>query len=98
MTVWGSSKVFQKKIEFISYSPEYREQTLDVMRKSFFQFESVSVGSEINLNVEAQTDLEVLCDDALKRSGVSLIAREVESDLIVGVAINVIQVGPMKFL
>lgn len=91
MKVWGSIEVPQK-IEFISYSPEYRDQVLNVIRKSFFQFETVSVGSGINKNVEAQKDLELLCDDVLKRSGVSLIAREIENDKIVGAALNVVQV------
>lgn len=92
MKVWGSIEAPQR-IEFISYSPEYRHQVLNVIRKSFFQFETVSVGSEINKNVEAQKDLELLCDDVLKRSGVSLIAREVETDKIVGAALNVVQVS-----
>lgn len=91
MKIWGSLEVPQK-IEFISYSPEYRDQVMNVMRKSFFQYETVSVGSEIDKNIEAQNDLELLCDDALKRSGVSIVARDVEKDLIVGVTINVIQV------
>lgn len=91
MKVFGSIDI-PRKIEFLSYSPQYHEQVLDVIRKSFFQCETVSVGSEINKNVEAQKDLEILCDDVLKRSGVSVIARDVESDLIVGASLNVIQV------
>lgn len=97
MKVWGSVEIPQV-IEFVSYSPEYREQVLDVLRKAFFRFETVSVGSEINNNVEAQKDLELLCDNVLKKSGVSLIAREVETNKIVGVAINVVQVSAVKIL
>jgi hypothetical protein len=97
MKIWGSLEVPQK-IDFISYSPKYRDQVIDVIRKSFFQFETVSVGSEIDKNVEAQRDLERLCDDALQRSGVSIIAKDAEKDLVVGVAINVIQVNATKYI
>jgi hypothetical protein len=82
-----------RKIEFLSYTPVYHEQVLNVIRKAFFRYETVSVGSEIDKNVAAQKDLEVLCDDVVKNSGVSLMARDVEKDLIVGVSLNVIQVS-----
>lgn len=95
MKVWGSIDA-PNKIEFISYSPEYYHQVLEVIRKSFFAYETVSIGSGIDKNLEAQKDLELLCDDVLKRSGVSLIARDVEKNLIVGVALNVIQVKVKK--
>lgn len=90
--LFGSSEVPQK-IEFISYSPEYREQTLDVIKNSFFKFETVSVASEINTNPAGQDDLIKLCEDALQRSNVSIIARDLEKNLIVGAALNVIQVS-----
>lgn len=90
--LFGSSEVPQK-IEFISYSPEYREQTLDVIKNSFFKFETVSVASEINTNPAGQDDLIKLCEDALQRSNVSIIARDVEKNLIIGAALNVIQVS-----
>lgn len=91
MKVWGSIEV-PFKIEFISYEPKYREQVLNVIRKSFFLYETVSVASEIDKNIGGQKDLELLCDDVLRKSGVSIIARVVENDEIVGVALNVIQV------
>lgn len=86
------AKSLNKNIEFIPYTFEYYDQTIEVIRKSFFQYETVCVGSEINLNSVAQKDLEGLCYDALKKSDVSIIARDIESDKIVGVSINVIQV------
>ncbi|CAG9806245.1 unnamed protein product [Chironomus riparius] len=85
------SKDLNKNIEFIPYNSTYYDQTIEVIRKAFFKYETVSVGSEIDQNVEAQRDLEGLCDDALKKSDVSIIARDVELDKIVGVAINVKQ-------
>lgn len=91
MKSWGFIEV-PEKIEFISYSLEYRDQVLNVIRKSFFQYETVSVGSEIDKNIAAQQELEILCDDVLTKSGVSLMARDVEKDLIVGVSLNVVQV------
>lgn len=97
MTLWGTLKTPQK-IEFISYLPKYREQVLDVIRKAFFMCETVSIASEIDKSVEAQKDLERLCDDVLKKSGVSIIARDVEKDLIVGAALNVLQVKKYIFL
>lgn len=97
MKVWGSIAV-PNKIEFISYSPEYFEQVLDVMRKSFFMYETVSVSSGIDKSVEAQKDLERLCEDVLNKSGTSIIARDVEKDKIVGAALNVIHVGLKKLM
>lgn len=91
MKTFGSIYIPQE-IEFISYSPGYHEGVLEVMRKSFFQYESVCIGTEINKTIEAQKDLEILCEDVLRKSGVSVIARDVESDKIVGVCLNVVQV------
>lgn len=92
--MWGEIEVgsLATKIEFLNYSSEYHDEALEVMRKSFFQYETVSVGSEINKNEEAQRDLEKLCDDALIKSNVSLVARDAVKNKIIGVAINVIQV------
>lgn len=91
-------KSLNTNIEFIPYSANYYEQSIEVIRKSFFQYESVSVGSEIDKNIEAQKDLEVLCDDAFKKSDVSIIARDVKLDKIVGVCINVIQVSEIEII
>lgn len=62
------------------------------MRRSFFQFEAVSVGSEINICEEAQHDLSLLCLDALENSNSSIIAIDNSTNEVVGAAINVIQV------
>jgi hypothetical protein len=95
--IFGFSEIPQK-IEFISFSPEYREQTLDVIRKGFFLHETVAVASEIDKNIEGQNDLLKLCEDVLNKSNVTIIARDVEKDLIVGASLNVIQVILMNFL
>lgn len=92
--MWGEIKVpsLKTKIEFSIYSQKYYDDVIEVLRKSFFQYETVCIGSKINTNEEAQRELEKLCDDALKKSNVSFVARDVEKNKIVGVAINVIQV------
>lgn len=91
MKVWGYLDALEK-VEFISYRPEYYNQVLDVIRIAFFKYETVCISSEINTNEEAQNDLCGLCEDVLKKSGVSIIARDVMKDKIVGVALNVVQV------
>ncbi|XP_062565868.1 uncharacterized protein LOC134228101 [Armigeres subalbatus] len=78
------------EVEIIFYDEEYREQSMDVLRKSFFLNECVCIGSEVNLDLQAQVDLEQLCLD-VGRSGTSLIARHVPSNKIVGVSFNVLQ-------
>ncbi|XP_065091388.1 uncharacterized protein LOC135712338 [Ochlerotatus camptorhynchus] len=86
--VWG--RCCNGEVEIIYYDEKYREQSMDVLRKSFFLNETVCIGSEVNLDPQAQLDLEQLCLD-VGRSGTSLIARHVPSNRIVGVSFNVLQ-------
>ncbi|XP_055608261.1 uncharacterized protein LOC129755669 [Uranotaenia lowii] len=87
--VWGTC--MNGEVEIILYDDEkYREQSMGVLRKSFFLNEMVCIGAEVNLDLQAQKDLEQLCLD-VGRSGVSLIARHVSSGEIVGVSFNVLQ-------
>lgn len=97
MKVWGTIEE-PKKIEFVSYSSEYRQETLEVIRNAFFPDETVSIASEIAGNREAENDLLGLVDDCLAKTGVSLLAREVESGKIVAASINLIQVGLKNIL
>lgn len=53
---------------------------------------------EIDSNLEAKKDLERLCEEVLRSSGVSIIARDMIKDEIVGVAINMIQVRIQRCL
>ncbi|KAG5679548.1 hypothetical protein PVAND_009108 [Polypedilum vanderplanki] len=88
----GELDVLETKIEFLPYSSKYYEEVINVIRQSFFQFETVCIGSEIDKNIEGQKDLEGLCNDALnRRNNVSIVARDVCKDKIVGVSINVLQ-------
>lgn len=79
-------------VEILRYEDRYREQALEVMRKSFFLHEMVCIGAEVNRSPQAQRDLEQLCLDAAN-GGVSLIARHQPTGTIVGVSFNVLQVG-----
>ena len=80
-----------RAIEILRYDARYRDQSMEVLRKSFFQQEIVCIGSEVNLTPQAQKDLEQLCLDVAD-GGVSLIARDTDTDTIVGVSFNVLQV------
>uniref|UniRef100_A0A8D8F672 (northern house mosquito) hypothetical protein n=1 Tax=Culex pipiens TaxID=7175 RepID=A0A8D8F672_CULPI len=88
-TVWG--KCCNDEIEIQSYDEQYQEATLDVLRKSFFLNEKVCIGAEVNLDRQAQADLEKLCVVVCRGSGVSLVARQVATGEIVGVSFNVLQ-------
>ncbi|CAO1411663.1 unnamed protein product [Diamesa serratosioi] len=65
-----------------------------VIRNSFFKYEIGCVTCEIDSSLQAKKDLEKLCEEVLRSSGVSIIARDVKNDEIVGVALNMIQVKP----
>lgn len=88
-SIWG--KCCNDEVEIIYYDEQYREQSMDVLRKSFFSHEKVCIGSEVDCDPQAQKDLEKFCLD-VARSGISLIAKHVPSDKIVGVSFNVLQV------
>uniref|UniRef100_A0A182PH32 N-acetyltransferase domain-containing protein n=1 Tax=Anopheles epiroticus TaxID=199890 RepID=A0A182PH32_9DIPT len=77
-------------IEILRYDARYREQSMDVLRKAFFQQEIVCIGSEVNKMPQAQKDLEQLCIDVAD-GGVSMIARDTLTDTIVGVSFNLLQ-------
>lgn len=62
-----------------------------VLYKSFFLNESACIGTEVDQSEQAKTDLLALSVDALL-DGVSVVARDVFSEKIVGIAINKIQV------
>uniref|UniRef100_A0A182RPX6 N-acetyltransferase domain-containing protein n=1 Tax=Anopheles funestus TaxID=62324 RepID=A0A182RPX6_ANOFN len=79
-----------RDIEILRYDDRYQEQSMEVLRKSFFLNEMVCIGAEVNLTPQAQKDLEQLCLD-VANGGVSMIARHTPTDTIVGVSFNVLQ-------
>lgn len=86
---WGS--IEDGSIEFESLTDETLEGALDVIRKSFFICENVSKGVDLTSEPGASKELEELCLHAAK-DGVSVVAVDVDSGDVVGVAFNKIQV------
>lgn len=62
------------------------------MRKSFFLDEKVCIGVELSKYPNAITELEELCVRAAN-DGVSVVAVEKKSGLVVGASFNKLQVG-----
>lgn len=96
MKIWNSIQVV-KKIDILSYTSEYRQGVLDVMRKSFFSNEVFCKALKIPGNVDAENDLLGLVDDCLARSKVSLVAKDSDTGKIIGAAVNLIQVVKRLF-
>ncbi|XP_055612365.1 uncharacterized protein LOC129758774 [Uranotaenia lowii] len=91
--VWGTC--MDGEVEIISYDDEkHREQSMEVLRRSFFKNEAVAIGSGIKDDLQAQKDLEHLCSEA-GQGGVSLIAKHIPSGEIVGVSFNGLQTRPI---
>lgn len=87
---WGSTDNGQ--IEYESLSDETLEGALNVIRKSFFLYESVCIGVELTSEPGASEELEELCLYAAK-DGVSVVAIDINTNEVVGVAFNKIQVS-----
>ncbi|KAM0729249.1 hypothetical protein ACS0PU_004603 [Formica fusca] len=86
---WGSTE--DGRIEFESLTDETLEGALNVMRKSFFAYESVSKAVDLNSEPGACEEIEELCLNAAK-DGVSVVAIDITSNKVVGVCFNKIQV------
>ncbi|XP_011869728.1 PREDICTED: uncharacterized protein LOC105563058 isoform X2 [Vollenhovia emeryi] len=86
---WGS--IENGQIEFESLSDETLEGALNVLRKSFFPGESVCVALELTSEPGAPEELEELCLYAAK-DGVSVVAIDITTNEVIGVAFNKIQV------
>ncbi|XP_018302510.1 uncharacterized protein [Mycetomoellerius zeteki] len=87
---WGSTENGQ--IEYESLSDDTLEGALNVIRKSFFLYENVCIGVELNSEPGASKELEELCLYAAK-DGVSVVAIDITTNEVVGVAFNKIQVS-----
>lgn len=88
--LWGSTEDGQ--IEFESMTSDHLDGALHLLRDSFFPDENVSQGVEIMSEKGAINELEELCIDAA-RDGVSVVAIDVSTGEVVGVAFNKIQVS-----
>ncbi|XP_075146534.1 uncharacterized protein LOC142220965 [Haematobia irritans] len=89
------STICDGQIEIRSLTEDKLEESLDVLNGSFFLYESVSIGSEINLpeNVQARQELRELCK-ITGQDGVSLIAIEKATGKPIAVSFNKIQFIP----
>ncbi|KYN27800.1 PREDICTED: uncharacterized protein LOC108770935 isoform X2 [Trachymyrmex cornetzi] len=85
---WGSTE--NGRIEFESLSDDTLEGALNVIRKSFFLYENVCRAVELNSEPGASKELEELCLYAAK-DGVSVVAIDITTNEVVGVAFNKIQ-------
>ncbi|XP_044017760.1 uncharacterized protein LOC122858719 isoform X1 [Aphidius gifuensis] len=86
---WGSTEDGQ--IEFESLTSDTLEGALDLLRDSFYPDENIARGSEVALDNDAVEELNKLAIDAA-RDGVSVVAIDISSGQVVGVAFNKIQV------
>ncbi|KAH8288715.1 hypothetical protein KR054_008356 [Drosophila jambulina] len=86
------------KFEVRSVTEADLEEALDVLDNSFFLNESVCNACEINLpeNAQARRELREL-SKITALDGVSLLVKEVESDRVVAVAFNKIQVNKSNY-
>lgn len=87
--VWGS--IEDGAIEFESLTDDTLEGALNVIRNSFFVYESVSRGVDLLSEPGASKELEELCLDAAK-DGISVVAIDVANGEVIGVAFNKMQV------
>ncbi|KPJ14276.1 hypothetical protein RR48_05254 [Papilio machaon] len=94
---WLDTKpvIFADKYRIECLSPATFPGALRVIKESFCQDEYVSIGSEVNKNPIAAEELLELCADAALDS-VSLVAVEVNTNEVVSVAFNKIQVQSMS--
>lgn len=94
--------MYSGEIEYVKLTPEDVEEAVDALNISFFVNESVCRASEINIpknpdSIQARKDLSELCRIVAK-DGVSLVAKHIPSNKIVGVAFNKVQVSFAKNL
>lgn len=83
---------FLGSLQYVTLTEGYLKKALNVMQKSFFIDEKISIAVELHKHPAARSELEELCIRAAQ-DGVSFIAVEVSTDNVVGVAFNKIQVN-----
>ncbi|KAG7212620.1 hypothetical protein KM043_012909 [Ampulex compressa] len=86
---WGSTE--DGNIEFESLTKDTLEGALKVLRESFFPFENVCIATGVNSESIAREELEQLVLDAA-RDGISVVAVDVVTGQVVGVAFNKLQI------
>ena len=90
------------EIEYIQLNAHYLDDAVDMLYRSFFLNESVCRASEIDVpnnpdSLQGRNELAELCR-VTAQDGVTVVARHVPTDKIVGVAFNKIQVSFLLYL
>ena len=88
--VWARSE--DRTVEWVSMRADQLAAAIDVMRESFFPNETISKALLLNERKRASTQVERLAKLAAN-DGVSIVAVEVATGRVIGVAFNKIQVN-----
>ncbi|KAJ8970289.1 hypothetical protein NQ317_019685 [Molorchus minor] len=89
MKLWGVSD--DGTIKFVSLTPRHLEGALEVLRKGFYPYESVCIAVKLAQYPQAVADLDQLMT-RVSEDGVSIVAIESDTEKVVGVAFNKLQV------
>ncbi|XP_069685047.1 uncharacterized protein [Periplaneta americana] len=87
--VWAESE--DKKFKWVTLESKHLRAALSVMRTSFFVNETISVVVEMSQSEKSCQQFEEFLS-AIAEDGVSVVAIDTETDTVVGVALNKIQV------
>lgn len=88
--VWARSE--DRMVEWVSMREDQLAGAIDVMRESFFPNENISKALRLNERTRASAQTERLAKFAAN-DGVSIVAVEVATGRVIGVAFNKIQVN-----
>jgi len=91
--VWARSE--DRTVEWVSMRADQLAGAIDVMRESFFPNETISKALLLNERKRASAQVERLAKLAAN-DGVSIVAVEVATGRVIGVAFNKIQVNSAK--
>lgn len=87
----------EKEIDYIRYSLEYMDGAMNVIRKGYLQFEPICQACKISRNEPACMEVEKLCL-YIMGNGVSILARDKETGVIVGVILNMLEVSDTRVM
>lgn len=84
-------KVSADSIEYVSIQDNHLNETVSIMRDSFYVDELVAVAVEMRDNVKSRAELDELTRKVVY-DGVSIVAIDKSTNKIVGVAVNKLHV------
>lgn len=85
----------ERETDYIRYSLEYMDGAMNVIRKSYLQFEPICRACKIADNEQACMEVEKLCL-YIMGNGASILARDKETGAIVGVILNMLEVSDQR--